>query len=278
MTNRISGSIEVDHRDRNFILHTPEGQEGTTHPLVLVLHGGRSSPKMIEKISKFHTYAGKQDDFITVYPASAGKFWNDGRAVAKSDINDVKFITKLIGTLKNRYPVKEDSIFAAGMSNGGTMSVRLACECKYIRAIASVASTAVRNVIDQCQPHAAKSAMIIKGTADPISDFNGVEKPKRSIVGYHYIVQKFLSLNNCSVQPVRDTIPDNGRDYTSTRVERYTNCQDGSEVVSVIVKNGGHTWPGGPPAHRFRFLVGKTSYDFKASEMIWEFFRRHIPN
>ncbi|NMD03070.1 MAG: phospholipase, partial [Bacteroidales bacterium] len=55
---------------------------------------------------------------------------------------------------------------------------------------------------------------------------------------------------------------------------RYVNESDGTEVILYAVEGGGHTWPGG-----FQYLpawiIGKTSRDIDANEVIWAFFKRH---
>lgn len=275
-TERISKSIKVDGKVRDYILHIPnKPEEVSPLPIVFVLHGGRGSPEEIEQITKFHAQKSPAE-FVTVYPASKGKFWNDGRANANSKINDVKFIENLVDTLMTQYSINEDAVFSTGLSNGGTMSVRLGCESSNIKAISAVASTAVKKVIDDCSLNTPTSFMVIQGTSDPITNFNGVQKEKRKIVSHNYAINKFLSLNNCSSKFTNKTIPDTSNDKTSTIIKRYENCKTESKVISVVVKNGGHTWPGSSQ-YRSRFLVGKISQDFNASEIIWNFFHRHIP-
>ena len=42
-----------------------------------------------------------------------------------------------------------------------------------------------------------------------------------------------------------------------------------------VVDGGGHTWPGG---HQYlpEWIIGKTSRDIDANEVIWDFFKKHI--
>jgi polyhydroxybutyrate depolymerase len=51
-------------------------------------------------------------------------------------------------------------------------------------------------------------------------------------------------------------------------------CKEGTEVILYTVEGGGHTWPGG-----WQYLpekiVGKTSRDTDANEVIWDFFKNH---
>jgi len=47
-----------------------------------------------------------------------------------------------------------------------------------------------------------------------------------------------------------------------------------AEAVFYTIEEHGHTWPGGKNLLPER-LVGKSSNVFKATDVIWEFFRRH---
>jgi polyhydroxybutyrate depolymerase len=67
-----------------------------------------------------------------------------------------------------------------------------------------------------------------------------------------------------------DRAPD---DQTRVRREVYGSCRDGAEVVLYAVEGGGHTWPGGLQYLPAR-IVGRTSRDIDASELIWGFFKR----
>ncbi len=274
-TKRIEGSIEINHHLRHYVLHVPEPLDSTLSlPLVFVLHGAFGNPKRMEKKSNFHAQQNR-DKFITVYPASEGNFWDDGRDNVNPKIDDVKFINTLVDTLKERYNINKNAIFSTGMSNGTTMSVRLACESSKIKAVAMVASTAVEKIFDHCKPTPAKSAMFIKGTRDHISNFHGVQKKKRHIVGFYEAVHDFLTIDKCTDKFINTPIPDSVDDGTSAVRKRYTNCKDDAEVVSIVVKNGGHTWPGAPQLRK-KIIEGRTSYDFSASKIIWDFFKRHI--
>jgi amino acid transporter len=52
-----------------------------------------------------------------------------------------------------------------------------------------------------------------------------------------------------------------------------TLAAEGTAVALYSVVGGGHTWPGGQGLPRIIF--GKTSRDFNANEVIWEFFKVH---
>ena len=77
-----------------------------------------------------------------------------------------------------------------------------------------------------------------------------------------------------SPQPVIENLPEHTDDGTTVRREVYRGGKQGTEVVVYVIEGGGHTWPGGPqylPA----FLVGKANRNLDATQVIWDFFKRH---
>ena len=87
-------------------------------------------------------------------------------------------------------------------------------------------------------------------------------------------VQKFAHLDGCSSEPQTQRIPDQTGDGTTIDAVTYSGCAAGTEVRGYVVNGGGHTWPGGvqylPAA-----LIGKTTHNLNASDLIWEFFSKH---
>lgn len=52
----------------------------------------------------------------------------------------------------------------------------------------------------------------------------------------------------------------------------WSGGKDGSEVVLIEIENGGHTWPGMKPIVA---LLGESTMDISANDLMWEFFQRH---
>ena len=83
----------------------------------------------------------------TVSRLRSGKFatWNAGICCGRArdeNVDDVGFVREIVKQLKTQLNVDPNRIFANGMSNGGMMSYRLACEmADTFRAIAAVAGT-----------------------------------------------------------------------------------------------------------------------------------------
>jgi polyhydroxybutyrate depolymerase len=193
-------------------------------------------------------------------------------------VDDVGFLSALIDKLSRDYRIDPKRVYSTGISNGGFMSQRLACDlADKIAAIAVVAATMGRDLAGRCKPSRPVSVLLIQGTEDPLVPYEGgrVQVPGGgAIISAPEAVKKWVGLDGCNGQPKRDSLPDSANDETRTRRESYGGCREGTAVVFLAVEGGGHTWPGGPqylPVRR----IGRASRDFNASELIWEFFAAH---
>jgi len=275
------GTIRVDGRERTYTLHLPTGYDGTKAvPLVLALHGRLGTGEGQERLGHFDQTSDGHG-FIVVYPDGLDRSWADGRGASPSDtkgIDDVKFLSELIDKVSGTYKIDPARVYATGMSNGGFMSGRLACELAgKIAAVGIVGASLSPKVANRCHPEKPVSVLILQGTKDPLVPFGGGPLGKNGSRGealsHEAAVQKWVEINGCSNQVERKHIPDSARDGTSLEIVTYSGCKGGTQVVGYTVEKGGHTWPGGmqylPSA-----LVGKTSRNLDASETIWEFFER----
>lgn len=88
---------------------------------------------------------------------------------------------------------------------------------------------------------------------------------------------RWVALNGCDRIPATDLLPDRAP-LDGTRVTRqtYSRCSVDTEVALYRIEGGGHTWPGGPQQIAQR-IVGRTSRDVDATDVIWSFFSRHQP-
>ena len=236
-------------------------------------------------MTDFNSLADKEG-FIIVYPEAYEHHWNDGRGdpgirAQAENIDDVAFISALIDQLVQDLNIDKKMVYATGISNGAIMSNRLGCELSdKIAAIAPVAGNIPQKTASTWSPSRAVSVLIINGTEDPIVPYNGGEVSFLSfktgkVISVADTVKFWVSKDGCPAAPEMEQLPDlTPDDSTSTIIERYTGCRDGTEVVLYKVIGGGHTWPGGLQYMPEKF-IGKTSRDFSATETIWQFFKLH---
>jgi polyhydroxybutyrate depolymerase len=267
---------------RNFIVYLPSGYNNSGKmPLIFAIHGGSGTPEGMINIANFKPIADR-DKVVLVYPEGVQKNWNDGRPTVPNQlgINDVGFFNQMCDYMINNYSVDGKKIYATGISNGGFMSTRLGCELSNrIAAIAVDAATMeAKTIAPNCNPGRPVPALYIHGTTDPLVPFLGGQMTAGgtaggTILSHFQVIEKWVALNGCNTTPTITDLPDISNDGTTIKQRVYTGGTNGSEVVSYVILNGGHTWPQG---HQYlnEAIIGKTSQDMNACEVIWTFFKR----
>lgn len=222
-------TVDSGGRTRTLRLHVPSGYDpAQPTPLVLNFHGYTSNAQQQEAYSGMIARANAQG-FIAVHPEGVSSSWNAGTCcgtAAQSAVDDVGFVDDLLDAVSAEYCVDPARIYATGMSNGGFMSHRLACDLSH--RIAAIASVAGYDVTTSCAPERPVPVIHFHGTADGTVDYNGVAGT----------IADWVARNGCSTDA--ETTYDNG----NTTCETYAGCEAGAEVVSCTITNGGHTWPG----------------------------------
>lgn len=275
-------NITFDGVARNFIVYLPSGYNNSGKmPLIFAIHGGSGTPEGMINIANFKTIADR-DKVVLVYPEGVQKNWNDGRPTAPNQlgINDVGFFNQMCDYMINNYSVDAKKIYATGISNGGFMSTRLGCELSNrIAAIAVNAATIEATTIaPNCKPNRPVPALYIHGTTDPLVPFLGGQitaggTAGGTILSHFQAIDKWVTINACNPTPTVTDLPDIANDGTTIKQRVYSGGANGSEVVSYVVLNGGHTWPQGYQ-YLNEAIIGKTSQDMNACEVIWTFFKR----
>lgn len=206
-----------------------------------------------------------------------------------NNIDDVGYIRDVLDDVMTMVNIDTARVFATGISNGGAMSQRLACQLAgRISAVASVGGQAQLAVSDPsaCAPGRAVPVMIIHGTDDPgwpYEDPPGSGLPgnmpwgadTRLVASVQQTEEFWTDINGCTARDGGTALPDLDTTDSST-VIRYedTGCSDGADVVLLRVAGGGHTWPGGWQ-YRGAAKIGPTNRDISANELIWAFFASH---
>ncbi len=276
------GTLQVGNVQRTYYLHVPASYDAAKPtPLVLAFHGGGGTGKGMVALTGFSTLSD-QKGFIVAYPDAIDKHWNDGRVVNPT-VDDVTFVSGLVEHLAGTLNIDRKRVYATGISNGGIFSNKLGCELSgQLAAIGPVAGTLAENDAAHCAPKQPVSVIAFHGTDDPLVPFNGGTVRSSDIGGIGGNVLSasdtaahWAKFDGCTGTPALSDLPDaDTRD--GTRVQRVTlgSCQGGNEVVLYMITGGGHTWPGGLqylPA----LVIGRTSRDIDATQLIWEFFAGH---
>ncbi len=275
-------SILVDGRTRTFRLHVPASLGAGPAPLVLVFHGRGGSGARMEDTTRFGRLADR-DGFIVAFPDGYERSWNDGRGSASAEragVDDVAFARVLIDHLARTYPVDGGRIYAAGFSNGASLTHRLGCELSdRLAAIATVAGQISPAVAGRCQPVRPMGVLGLHGLADALNAWDGRDPGRGPDRGPLLSVPATMELwrrhGGCQAPGPREPLPAPVNDGTRPWQQRYPGCAEGVTVVLYGVDGMGHAWP--PQTPVFERISGPASGNLDATEVIWGFFKGHPP-
>jgi len=279
-------SVDVGGQTRQYRLFAPDALEpGVVYPVLIAYHGGGGNPNAMERLSGLSELA-ERERILLVYPYGSSArderrlTFNAGSCCAFAqitNIDDVGFTDAVIDDLVASFQADPRRIFLTGMSNGGLMAHRYAAErSDRVAAIAPVGGPLGVNIPGLTQPVA---VMHIHGTADELAPFhgglgrNGNRNPDRApFRSAGDTIEAWRVANGCGSDANSEQLPDTANDGMTTQLLRMGDCDGGVEVVLVKVDGGGHTWPGREPPID---LLGASTMDFSANDLMWSFFQRH---
>ena len=123
--------LEHDGASRSYEIYVPSTYDGSTAvPVVLNFHGFTSSGIGQQENTQMDETAAREG-FIVVYPNGLDNSWNAGVCCGRSaetNVDDVGFTRAVVEDLGARGCIDTARVYATGMSNGGFLSHRLACE------------------------------------------------------------------------------------------------------------------------------------------------------
>jgi len=280
------GSIEVAGLTRSYRTYVPKGLPKGA-PLVVVMHGSGEGIQQV-RVDTGYSFErlADQHGFAVVYPKSYAFDWNDCSSIGDAKVNGVsaddgRFLAAMVDKLVGEIGLDPTHVFAAGLSNGGSMAIRLALEQpNRYRAVAAVIANLPASQNFQCKPVAqTTSVMIMNGTKDPLVPYAGGEI---NLLGLFYKGGQVIS-SQASAQYFADRSQLAGAPQTSltpaaegVSVEQARWHNDGkTEVELVTIHGGGHGLPQ-PYARRPR-LLGPSPMEPNGPAMIWAFFERQRP-
>jgi len=302
----IAGSAitcDVRGSERNYDLVLPGDYDPNTPTgLVIALHGGGGNKGAalrttcpwgdIQDPACLHKMAGEKG-FAVAAPNGTASFldtrtWNAGGGVdefrcvsgkaCEEGVDDVAFIGSLLDDIGERMNLDPSRIYVTGLSNGGAMAHRLACEMSdRITAIAAVGGAMQFTTSGSCRPERIIPILQIHGSEDPCWPFAGgspecpVGSREKRFVAVSRTMSEWAALKRCANRPLEDTLPDTTDDGTTTLRRSWTGCEN--ELTLLRIDGGGHTWPKG---HQYLGpnTIGVVSRDW-GNEVILNFFARH---
>ena len=287
-------TLTHDGLQREYFVHIPSNHMGKQPvPLVLAFHGGNGRARTFARFTRMAELS-ERHGFIAVFPQGVNRRWYDQR-FASSDpaadkmVDDVGFVRALLDALQRSYPIDPRRVYAMGMSNGGMFCQELAFEVSdAFAAVASVTGQIAVGPTPRTKPRERVSLLLMNGTDDPLVPYEGGDvittlSPQRRhdasvrtrgrVLSTDETLRFWVRHNRLNDEPAVEDIPNLDAD-DGTTVVRKTWTDGNVSVVLYRINGGGHTYPGGSQ-YLPRKMIGNTSFDFDAAEVIWDFFRKH---
>jgi len=252
---------------RQFHVHVPPQYDPSRPtPLVMNLPGLGETADLQAALSLMSPKADAEG-FIVVYPSSVDLSWNAGTCcgwASENRLDDIGFLRAMLDALEAGLCVDPRRVFATGMSNGGMMAHRIACEmADRVAAVAPVAGS----LLVGCAPSRPIGVMHFHGTADPLVPYDGWFPgiPLQAFPSVPEVLAGWRARDGCGPAPVEFLRAGD------SHCERWSGCRGGADVELCTVDGGGHTWPGGTPVPG----LGNTTMAISATDMMWQFFVEH---
>ncbi|CAI7974453.1 polyhydroxybutyrate depolymerase [Frankia sp. Hr75.2] len=243
-------------------------------PLVVMLHGGYGGGVQAEQAYHWDA-AADAGRFLAVFPDGSDRSWNAGGGccgpAARSGVDDVAFLTETVASLGRQITLDPDRIYVSGVSNGGAMAYRMACETDLFAAVGVDSTT----MLVDCADAAPTSVLHIHGTDDPIIRFDGApgqpyspNSPPIDGPPVPEVNATWRAVDGCA-EPHTSTV---GVVTTST-----ASCPASRRAVELVtIAGAGHQWPGATPKPAAQVLgASSPSTALDATDTIWRFFAEH---
>ncbi|UCH74472.1 MAG: hypothetical protein JSU82_01020 [Rhodospirillales bacterium] len=291
--------------ERPYNIHLPASYDAAHPvPVVLAIHGGGGNARGAARTTCpggdpdspdcLHAMAAR-DGVAVVYPNGTSsrlvrrlRTWNAGGGTGdwqcvsgracKDGVDDIAYFTTLLAELAHWVAVDPSRIYATGLSNGGAMSHRLACEmADRIAAIAPLGGANQFAATTGCAPARPVPVLQIHGTADPCWRYEGgaascAQRDDKAKIAVEESMRIWAGIDGCG--GAGDPEPFAREDGIETVRIRWGGCRGGAEVVLLRMRGGGHVWPGGWAYLRER-KIGPMVTGWSANRVILDFFHEH---
>jgi polyhydroxybutyrate depolymerase len=258
---------------RQYKVHVPPQYDcRVPTPILFCLHGLQQNGVMFCVNGAAGATAGakgfvdksNEAGFILVMPTGYNNSWNGAGCCGNANLDDTALFKAILAEVSTHLNVDERKVFATGLSNGGYMSYRLACEAADVFTAIAPGSGGLRGIA--CNPVRPISVLDIHGTND-------------NLVAYSLQATSMAAVataNGCAATTRPAITPASGGD---TSCVTYDGCPSGIEVTGCTVQGGGHAWFGDPtcgtgaPGVGCGF-VGANSTFLNNTDAVWSFFSR----
>ena len=224
------------------VIHIPVGYtDETPTPILFDLHGAHGTGFSEESYSGFRALSDKYC-FIGAWPSGPNYYWAclgcfwDSNSV-DSDVSQIRLIVDLIRRIAN---VDRSRIYITGISMGGGMTNTIVCEAADVFAAVAPVAFQLAAPPGMCTPSRPVSLIEFHGYLDTVLSYNG--SPGLGLPSAPTSLLMWAQIMGCVGSPEVTLLGDG-----ISKIETYTNCQDGVRVVLASL-SGVHDLFGSPPS------------------------------
>jgi len=293
--------------DRSFDIETPSSWNGRDAvSVVFVFHGGggnkdasltvtcpggdSANPGCFDAIARSRGLVVVRADGTGTRPATNVRTWNSSGGVdglncasggaCESGVDDVAYFDALFAEVSRIVPVDPKRVFLTGLSNGGSITYRLACERgDRVAAVVAVGSgnqfaARVRDGVVVADPSVCKTPLAVldvHGTDDACWEYPTGGKACIGEgglkIGVAATLEGWRMTNGCETDTPTET-PIADVDLTAgTRSFHlaWNGCR--APLEHIRIEGGGHTWPNGH-AYLAESVIGRVPRDFGSERLV----------
>ena len=273
-------NFKFDGVDRNFVLSVPTGAvPAGGYPMVMMLHGTSGDGDKFYTISGWKEL-GEKEKFISVFPSSLEfcfvgtqgfknitSKWNNGEAQSVKCPNlvqdfkdDVKFLRKVVDTLKRLYTINNSKVYISGFSNGSVMTNKLAIEMSDVFS-AAASSGGLMSSLDSAKPKRYIPIWETIGTHDAFL-IDNLGRPLPFNDSLNDYITSFTSVYR-GVENLANKFRLNKTNITYTYIFDQPNSNSQKNYLYyTFIKDMEHVFPNG------------VNYPLSAPIQYWEFFKQ----
>ncbi|MCW2635987.1 MAG: hypothetical protein JWQ99_2354 [Blastococcus sp.] len=259
---------------RTAYVYRPPAAATRSVPMVVVAHGLRQSPRVIDDMAGWTTLA-RREGFAVTFPlgywTQPEKYgyqasWNAGTCCGPAserwdDVDDLPTMDVTVAVAKTLYP-SDGRIYFAGFSNGAMLGFRLQCEDRGpFRALVAVHGTVTT---PSCAPRAARPFLVIHALQDAVVPYSGCTSSQAG-TSCRRVLNADLMPGRSALSALRAasgcTSTSARRFAAHTMIVTSSGCVRPGPV-HMTIDNAGHDW-----------VTDPVRYGVDETRVAWEFLR-----
>lgn len=263
-------TITVDGRSRDYLLHIPDGYDGTSVALVIDVHGYAHTPEYMRSLSGLYELSDIET-FAVAYPrggpATGGAWWARGFNGSADSVypgccgtpstqkwDDVAMIVAVKNDVATKINI--DKNYYSGLSNGSYMGHRILCEAPGEFDAYATTSAALSESWQNCTPSVTRPILYMHGRNDTTQPIAGTPSiAGEAMLSTSSTMAIYASRNSC-----------NG--YPSSYIETFSAGTSWCREYSGCAASVGYCELDAPH-------ITYSASGLNVAEVFWDFFSRH---